>query len=161
MMQITPLTGSHDRKGFDCGRPELNGWLQQVARQHQEKGLSKTFVATTNDLPSTIRGFYTLTLAELENRFLPAPLRRKMPRRVPGVRLGRLAVDRSCQKKGLGELLLIDALSRTHRITTEAGGIGLFVDALDQHAAGYYLRFGFTALPDSPLVLFLPAEITG
>ena len=26
-MQILPLTGNHDRQGFDCGRPELNDWL--------------------------------------------------------------------------------------------------------------------------------------
>ena len=44
-MQVLPLTGSHDRQGFDCGRQELNDWLRQVARQHQDKGLSKTFVA--------------------------------------------------------------------------------------------------------------------
>ena len=41
--------------------------------------------------------------------------------------------------KELGELLRVDA----RRIYTEAGGIGLFVDALDAQAAGYYRRFGF------------------
>lgn len=45
MMQVLPLTGSHDRQGFDGGRQELNDWLRKVARQHQDKGLSKTFVA--------------------------------------------------------------------------------------------------------------------
>jgi GNAT superfamily N-acetyltransferase len=66
-----------------------------------------------------------------------------LPRRIPGVRLGRLAVDRQYQGKGLGELLLIDALTRARRIYTEAGGIGLFVDALDAQAAGYYPPFRF------------------
>ena len=44
---------------------------------------------------------------------------------------------------------------------SEAGGIGLFVDALDDAAAGYYRRFGFAALPDNPLLLFLSAKMVG
>ena len=161
MMQVLPLTGNHDRQGFDCGRQELNDWLRKVARQHQDKGLSKTFVATGEDAPDRILGYYALTLAELENRHLPEAWRNKLPRRIPGVRLGRLAVDRRCQGKGLGELLLIDALTRTRRIYTEAGGIGLFVDAIDEEAAGFYRRFGFAACPDNPLLLFLPAKVMG
>ena len=160
-MQVRPLAGDHDRQEFDCGRRELNDWLRQVARQHQDKGLSKTFVAVREEAPTRICGYYALTLAELENRHLPEAWRKKLPRRIPGVRLGRLAVDRQHQGKGLGELLLVDALTRAQRIYTEAGGIGLFVDALDGQAAGYYLNFGFDASPDNPLLLFLSAKVTG
>ena len=160
-MQVHPLTGSHDRQGFDCGRQELNDWLRQVARQHQDKGLSKTFVASLEDAPGRICGYYALTLAELENRHLPEAWRKKLPRRIPGVRLGRLAVDRQYQGKGLGELLLVDALTRAQRIHAVAGGIGLFVDAIDAQAAGYYQRYGFSASPDNPLLLFLSAQLAG
>ena len=136
-MQVLPLAGNHDRQAFDCGRQELNDWLQQVARQHQDKGLSKTFVAIRDEAPTLVCGYYALTLAELENQHLP-----------------------QYQDKGLGELLLIDALTRARRIYAEAGGIGLFVDALDAQAAGYYRRFGFDASPDNPLLLFLSAKAT-
>ena len=160
-MQVLPLTGSHDRQGFDCGRPELNDWLRQVARQHQDKGLSKTFVAIREEAPERICGYYTLTLAELENRHLPVAWHKKLPRRIPGVRLGRLAVARACQGKGLGELLLVDALTRARRIHAEAGGIGLFVDAIDEQAVGYYRRLGFDASPDNSLLLFLSVRVAG
>jgi ribosomal protein S18 acetylase RimI-like enzyme len=156
-MQLVLLTGSHDRQGFDCGRQELNDWLRQVARQHQEKGLSRTFVATLDEAPDSICGYYALTLAELENRNLPEAWRKKMPRRIPGVKLGRLAVDKKFQSKGLGDLLLVDALTRAQRIYQEAGGIGLFVDAIDEKAASYYKRFGFVPTPDNPLLFFLSA----
>lgn len=160
-MRVLPLTGSHDRLGFDCGRQPLNDWLRQIARQHQDKGLSKTFVAVREEAPDRICAYYALTLAELESRHLPAAWRKKLPRRIPGVRLGRLAVDKAFQGKGLGELLLVDALTRAQRIFIEAGGIGLFVDAVDEQAAAYYLRFGFAAAPDNPLLLFLPAASLG
>lgn len=71
------------------------------------------------------------------------------------------AGDWQYQGKGLGELLLVDALTRARRIHAEAGGIGLFVDALDEQATGYYRRFGFEAAPDNPLLLFLSAKIVG
>jgi len=155
-MQILGLTGSHDRQGFDCGSQPLNGWLRQVARQHQQKGLSKTFVAIREEAPERICGFYALTLAELENQNLPPDWRKKLPRRIPGVRLGRLAVDLRYQGKKLGELLLVDALTRAQIIHAQGGGIGLFVDAIDAQAAAYYLRLGFKASPGNPLLLFLP-----
>ena len=160
-MRVLPLTGSHDRQGFDCGRQELNDWLRQVARQHQDKGLSKTFAATLDEAPDRICGFYALTLAELENRHLPEVWRKKLPHRIPGVRLGRLAVDKQYQGKGLGELLLVDALTRAQRVHTEVGGIGLFVDAIDEATTGYYRHFGFIASPDNPLLLFLPVKMMG
>ena len=159
MMLVRALAGDHDRQRFDCGRQELNDWLRQVARQHQDKGLSKTFVAVREEAPTRICGYYALTLAELENRHLPEAWRKKLPRRIPGVRLGRLAVDSQYQGQGLGELLLVDALTRAQRIYAEAGGIGLFVDALDEQAAGYYLSLGFEASPDNPLLLFLSAKV--
>ena len=157
-MLVQPLTGIHDRQCFDCGRVELTNWLRQVARQHQEKGLSKTYVAVQEDALERICGFYALTLAELDSTHLPPGWRKKLPHRIPGVRLGRLAVDIKCQGKKLGELLLIDALTRAQRIYKEAGGIGLFVDALDEQAAGFYRRFGFESSPDQPLFLFLPTQ---
>jgi hypothetical protein len=39
-----------------------------------------------------------------------------------------------------------------------AGGIGMFVDAKDEIAKRYYVRFGFISLPDNPLLLFLPLK---
>jgi len=155
-MQILPLTGNHNRQSFDCGRVELNNWLRQVARQHQDKGLSKTFVAIQDEEPTGICGFYALSLAEIDRRFLPDTYQKKLPHRIPGIRLGRLAVDLLFQKKGLGELLLVDAISRARRIHQDAGVVGLFVDALDDHASGFYRHYGFLNIPDNPLLLVYP-----
>lgn len=62
---------------------------------------------------------------------------------------------------GPGDLLLVNALTRAQRIYAEAGGIGLFVDAIDEHVAGYYYRFGFVVSPDNPKLLLLPAKGMG
>ena len=64
-MLVLPLHDKHNRKGFDCGDAALNGWLQQTARQHQQKGISATFVATANEGSTEIFGFYAISVAEL------------------------------------------------------------------------------------------------
>ena len=161
MMLVQALTGSHDRQGFDCGRAELNDWLRQVARQHQDKGLSKTFVAVQADEPARICAYYALTLSELDTSHLPQDLGKKLPRRIPGIRLGRLAVASAFQGKKLAELMLVDALTRARRIYAEAGGMGLFVDAIDDQAAGFYRHYGFTSSPSQPLLMFLPLNSLG
>ena len=157
-MLITPLTGNHDRAGFDCGRAELNDWLQKVARQHRDKGLSRTFVAVRDEEPTLVCGYFALTLAEVITTSLPASRQRKPPRAIPGVRLGRLAVDQRYQGKRLGQLMLINAIERTRQIHEHAGVVGLFVDAIDAQAATFYARYGFEAFVEDPLKIFLPVR---
>ena len=74
------------------------------------------------------------------------------------MRLARLAVNAASQGKGLGTLLLMDALMRTQRIQKEAGGIGLFVDTIDAKTDDFYQQFGFKPAPDQLLLLYLPVQ---
>ncbi|WPL22534.1 hypothetical protein [Thiorhodovibrio frisius] len=86
-MLIQPLTGQHDRRAFDCGRSELNDWLVKIARQHQDKGLSKTSVVVQETAPSVSLGYYALTLTEVDTSALPEGCAKRLPRIIPGVRL--------------------------------------------------------------------------
>ena len=156
MIQILPLTGSHDRKSFDCGQQELNSWLQKIALQHQKKGISKTFVAIRKQEPTDICGYYALTLTEVDTRELPEKRRAKLPRTIPGIRLGRLAVSRKHQGKHLGQILLMNAIERVQLIREHAGAVGLFVDTIDEQAKGFYIHYGFESFADEPCKLFYP-----
>ena len=157
MPEVTLLERSHDRAGFDCGVAELNSFLRKTARQHGQKGISRTFVLT--DGGPQILGFFTLTLCEVLPDELPPAYAARFPaHRLPAVRLARLAVSRSEQGKHYGSLLLAEAVYRTLLIAEQAGLIGLFVDAKDENARRFYERFGFMSLPDHHLQLFLPIE---
>ena len=155
MLSIQPLTGRHDRRAFESASAQLDAWLRQTAQQHQRRGISRTFVATAEEAPSRILGFYALTVCEVVADELPEDLARKLPRRVPGIRLGRLAVDRSVQGQGLGELLLMDAIKRAQLVLEHVGVHALFVDAKDTRAAAFYRKYGFRPLPSTPLTLVL------
>ena len=149
---IEPLSADHDRAGFDCGSEPLNRFLQQVARQHSEKGLSRTFVMVneTAGIPKPVLGYFSLSATEADTEHLPPAIARKLPRKIPAARMGRLAVSKAMQGQGLGSILLIEALRRTAHAADELGICGLFVDAKDDRAAGFYRRFGFESLPEQP-----------
>lgn len=159
MPEIVPLARHNDRTRFNCGVPELNSFLKATARQHGDKGISRTFVLSDQKKPETILGYFTLTLCEVRTEHLPATYAKKYPQHgLPAVRLARLAVSRKYQRKGYGGLLLAEAIHRTILIAEQAGLIGLFVDAKDERAHKFYERYGFVSLPGHVLQLFLPLE---
>jgi GNAT superfamily N-acetyltransferase len=157
---IQPLARSHDREAFDCGSEAINTFLRTTARQHQDRGISRTFVLVDPDSESRTRvlGFFTLSACEGVSADLPSPLAKRFPRSLPAVLLGRLAVDLEFQGRGFGGALLIEAICRVAALATQIGIAGLFVDAKNEHAAAFYQRFGFVPLPSNPRRLFLPLE---
>jgi ribosomal protein S18 acetylase RimI-like enzyme len=158
--KIELLAKTHDRDGFDCGSEPLNLFLKQTARQHAERGISRTFVLVDEAAaaPKPIVGFFSLNLCQIKSETLTPPEARKLPRDVAGVRLGRLAVAKAYQRQGIGKTLLVAAMEKFIEIFNTAGGIGLFVDAKDQDAKRYYEQFGFVSMPSNELELFLPVK---
>jgi ribosomal protein S18 acetylase RimI-like enzyme len=158
--KIEPLAKSHNREGFDCGSEPLNLFLRQTARQHAERGISRTFVLVDEAAaaPKSIVGFFSLNICQIKSESLTTQEARKLPRDVAGVRLGRLAVAKAYQRQGIGKTLLVAAMGKFIEIFNTAGGIGLFVDAKDQVAKRYYEQFGFVSLPSNELELFLPVK---
>jgi predicted N-acetyltransferase YhbS len=156
---IELLDKQHDRDRFDCGNPALNQFLKQTARQHIQKGVSRTFVLVDTEQPEIIIGFFTLTLCEVRIDKFSAKFFKKYPSQVPGVKLARLAVELAYQRQGIGEILMIEAMQRAAIVADNAGGIGLFVDGKDESAKTYYSRYGFVNLEDASLELFLPLSV--
>jgi ribosomal protein S18 acetylase RimI-like enzyme len=158
--KIELLAKSHDRDGFDCGSEHLNLFLKQTARQHAERGISRTFVLVDENsaAPKPIFGFFSLNICQIKSESLTAAEAKKLPRDVAGVRLGRLAVAKACQRQGIGKTLLVAAMGKFIEIFNAVGGIGLFVDAKDQDAKRYYEQFGFIPMPSNELELFLPVK---
>jgi GNAT superfamily N-acetyltransferase len=144
---------------FACGHASLDEWLRQRAGQFERRDLARAYVATrSND--SVVLGYYSLATREIAYDALPVDQGRGLPRmNLPVVLIGRLAVDRSMQGNGLGKFLLIDALRRSQKVADEVGVRGVEVDAIDEAARAFYLRFGFTSLRDSPNHLWLAMSV--
>lgn len=152
--QVEALNKNHNLNGFDCGTPQLNEWLATIARQHQTKGLSKTYLLV--DTPETIIGFYTLAVRGMTPKeAMPQDIVKKFPKEIPGFTLARLAVSEQFKGQGYGEFLLVDAITRVQGIASQAGGPFLFVDAKDAKAAAFYVKYDFDVFPSDPLTLVL------
>jgi GNAT superfamily N-acetyltransferase len=112
-----PIAKQQDRAAFDCGDADLDLYLHRFARQNHESGGAKCFAAVPIDAPARVLGFYTLSPASLEYARTPALAKGGLARYdVPVFRLGRLAVDRSVQGRGLGGALLLRAADRCIRV---------------------------------------------
>ena len=137
---------------FACGVDSLDDWLKGRAYPNQVNGASRTYVVTEG---KRVVGYYCLASGALELSDTPTSIRRNMPDPVPVAILGRLAVDKSSQGRGLGAALLQDAVVRT----AQAGGIlgirGLLVHALSIEAKAFYEHHGFVASPAQPMTLIL------
>ena len=153
---IEPLGRRHDRAAFSCGLPELDRYLARQASQDVRRRIARVFVCTAGDADAVL-GFYTLSALSIGLASLPDDLTRKLPRHpVPCALIGRLAVDRSAHGRGLGRLLLADAVKRTVAAGEAVAIHALIVDAANEDAKRFYERFGFAPLTDDPMRLLLP-----
>ena len=153
---IEVLSKSHHRDDFDCGNAVLNHFLQKIARQHNEKGLSKTFVLIDTAHHNDIIAYMSMVVCEMLAQDIPHQWANKYPRRIPAAKLVKLAVTKDKQRKGFGAILLVDAMQKTLHVSHTMGIAWLFVEAKDEAAKKYYHQFGFIALPDQLDNLFLP-----
>jgi len=147
-----PLTAEHRLDDFACGVDSLDEWLKRRARPNQISGVSRTYVVAEG---AKMVGYYCLASGALALNEAPTPVRRNMPDPVPIAVLGRLAIDKSCQGRGLGAALLQDAVLRTIHASDILGIRGLMVHALSGEAKAFYEHHGFVASPSQLMALML------
>lgn len=150
-----PLGANHDRAGFHSGVPELDRYLHQQAGQDARRKVAVPFVLI--DGGGAIVGYYTLSAHGVRLAELPEAVARKLPRYplLPATLLGRLAIASSCRAQHLGRFLLMDALYRSWRNTSEVASVGVVVEALGENARAFYLHYEFRSFRDHLDRLFL------
>ena len=157
--KVQRLGGGHDRASFDCGKPPLNEWLQRFAGQYERRDLARTYVAVREGDPRVL-GYYAISHHLVRYDALPEEQAKGLPTiDIPVVLLGRLAVDKTVQGQGLGQHLLIDALRRVAYLSEHIGVRAVEVDAIDDDARQFYLKFGFVSLLGGQQYLFLPMQV--
>lgn len=163
-ISIKPLDPQrHDRAAFSCGTIRLDNFLKRTTRKHQTGDFTRVWVAT--DVGNAgILGYYALIAHALEGDDLPADLTKKAPRfaSIPAVYLSMIAVDRRHQGRGLGRILLADALSRAAAVADQIGLKAVVLDVIDdggpeimERRRPFYAGMGFRSLPSRPTRMFI------
>jgi predicted GNAT family N-acyltransferase len=158
-LHIQPLNKSiHDRTAFDCGVPELNDYLAKTAALDMKRKAAGCWVIVSEGDARSVLGYYTLSSEAVDAVDLPEmpkAISKKFPRyrRFGAALLGRLAVAKSQQGQGLGELLIMDAFHRC--LALEVPVVVIVVDPKDEKVADWYARFGFRSLTEDRMVVTL------
>lgn len=144
----------HRREPFDCGNADLNDYLKRSLNQQMRRGLTVGYVLA--DSGGRMAGYFTLSNGELGIGILPE--RQGFPARLPlpTTLIGRLAVDKTFQGRGLGGDLLMHALRVAVDASRSVASAAIEVDAIDAAARAFYAHYGFVRLPDDELHLYLP-----
>jgi GNAT superfamily N-acetyltransferase len=91
-----------------------------------------------------ILGYYSLAMSAIRKDHPPEHHQKRLPNYpVPVARLVRLAIYQRQQGRGLGKLLLMDALYRCRSLSHEIGSVGMVVDAKHKLAQRFYRQFNF------------------
>ena len=151
------LNSKHRKKEFSCGKDMLDNYLHKQANQDIKRKLSACFILNDQET-DLIKGYYTLAKNSLAQDLIPPEYQKKLPnsyKSIPTTLLGRLAIDNRFQGKGVGKLLLIDALRKSYEISKSIDSFTVVVDPIDEDAEKFYDKYGFIKLPDSGK-MFLP-----
>ncbi len=140
------LTTSHDLEDFQSGEEALDSWLRDRALDNMATGASRTYVVCPQGSLKVI-GYFAICMGQILNQDVTGSMRRNMPRQIPAVILGRLAIDKKWQGEGLGKALLNDAVQRSARAAQEVSARLLIVHAISSEAEAFYLHHGFIRLP--------------
>lgn len=164
--QIEPLDHKkHDRTTFTCGVTALDTFFREKARKESPE-LSATFVLTCIEEPTLVLGYYSLSSATLRADDLPATLSKKLGHygHVPATLLGRLAVHEQYQRLPdlrLGELLLINAMSKCYSASKNVASFGMIVRVLKGEKGdptAFYEKYGFIRCEETADLMFLPLK---
>jgi ribosomal protein S18 acetylase RimI-like enzyme len=153
--RVEPLSDAHERASFDCGDEALNRYFRTQATQDIRRHVANCFVAV-EEAGGRIAAYYTLSAASIPMTDLPPDESKRLPRypAIPAVRIGRLAVDRRFQGRGLGAAMLAHATARV--IQSDIAAFMLVVDAKNDAAVAFYHRHEFRLIAGSPRTLFQP-----
>ncbi|MEF0942240.1 GNAT family N-acetyltransferase [Rhizobium sp. BR 362] len=147
-----PLADNHELAEFNCGLPQLDDWLRRRARANQASGASRTFVACEGN---RVIAYYALASGAVKQPEAPGRFRRNMPDPIPVAVLGRLAIDRSYQGRGIGRALVRDAGLRLLHAAEIIGIRSLLVHAISDDARAFYEAVGFLPSPFDPMILMV------
>jgi GNAT superfamily N-acetyltransferase len=157
-LKIEKLGKEYELSNFDCGNASLNDWLKRFALINQQNDSARTYIAVRS---GKVLGFYSLSAGSVRKEESPARIAKGLANHPIGViLLGRLAVDRSEQGKGLGKILLMDALTRATTAADVIGARAILVHAIDDEALNFYTKFGFESSPlDSRQLMLLMKDL--
>lgn len=152
--QPSPISKDHDTSKFFSKHECLNDWLKERGLKAEAR-TARTYVVSSS---GAVVGYYSLATGSVTRHAILKKLQRNTPDPVPVAIIGRLAVDRHFEQKGIGSGMLKDGLKRIAQMSFQVGCRAVLVHAIDNDAASFFSRYGFVEFPNGSKTMFLPIE---
>jgi hypothetical protein len=154
-LELVRLTPDFEFTPFDCGDADLNDFLVSDSKPHQDSLLAVTYLLIEDD---NIIAYYNLINDKISKEDCESGNKWKKIRKLiekggrkgyssyPAIKIGRMAVDKSRQREGIGELLL-GFIRESCLIEIKSGCTFITVDAYNQ-SLGFYTKNDFAFLTE-------------
>ncbi|MEA5468241.1 GNAT family N-acetyltransferase [Spirulina sp. 06S082] len=149
------LSNSHQLENFSCGEEKLDIWLKRRAIKNQESDASRTIVVCNGN---NVVGYYCLCASAIKKDEAIGKVKRNIPSPIPTILIGRLAVDKKWQGKGIGKGLLKDAIYKALKASDIIGARAILIHAISEDAKKFYEKYGFQSSPIDPMVLMITIQ---
>lgn len=150
-LSIVPLQkGLYDRSQFSCKHASLENYFRHNATRDISNGMAQCFVLVGEEFRPM--GFYTLSSISVPNVHWDPSFRKKhkiVYDVFPCTLLGRLAVDKTVERRGYGKLLLMHALKTALEGSRRVGSFAVVVDPIDADARSFYSKYEFAELSNT------------
>lgn len=138
--------------------PGIDRWLRESVGDLIRTNRVRVWCAT--DGQGALAGFYGLAMHSVSAEAVPALARRKERHPIPVIYLTVLAVDQRHQGRGVGSVLMADAIARAISLSEEIGTAAIVLDVLKDASfnrrRAFYSALGFAEVgSDDPARLFL------
>jgi GNAT superfamily N-acetyltransferase len=152
---VRPLGADDELDAFDSGADDLDRWLRTQARLSQQRDAARVYVV---EREGRVVGYSALVAATVGRDDVSSGAAGGLST-IPAVLLGKLAVDHSAHRGGVGTALLSHALRTSLDVRKLVGARLLIAHARDSSARSWYEHKGMRCLADGHTVIARLADL--
>lgn len=151
LLRVAPFkVESKDVQNFDCGSAPLNDFLRtEEVRNYERLRYGRTYLVYYEfDLVA----YFTISSGEIRASYLAGTRidnirgeREFVVEKIPGVKIGRLAVDKKYQNRGVGRAV-VAIIAGIARQMSESIGMRLLIVQAKPESMSFYRKMGFNQL---------------
>ena len=159
---FTALAPTHDVGAFACGNADIDDYLHHRAQTEQALSLCQVYVMVDAHLKVWAYGTLSPISVRIEGELLKAVGLTQAPyKAIGGYLLGRLGVDKTLQKGGVGKAIVARLAKIAAQQRQVTGGVFLAVDPKEEWLVAWYETLGFNRLDPRFRRLVLPLSSVG
>jgi GNAT superfamily N-acetyltransferase len=144
-LKYRPFKETQRVRDFCCGAPDLDEFLNtDEVEEYDNEGLGRTMLVYRN---GDLVAYFTISSEGLRIEYLRtwksfSRMSEMRMESIPAVKIGRLAVSRAWQKKGVGRAL-IDHIAGMALVMGQQFGVRLLLVESKKSAEPFYIKCGF------------------